>query len=229
MPTKILLVDDESSIADTIIAYAQKENMDVEYAQNGDVGLSMFREKKFNIILLDWMLPGISGPEMIKIIRQKSDIPILMISARDDESDIVIGLELGADDYITKPFGPRELMARIKSLLRRTSNKGGSTDEEILYGDLKFLFGKGEIYKKDKLIKLTPNELRILKKLYESEGNIVSRETLMEEVLGYRDFLFDRTLDTHIKNLRKKIEDDPSKPKYIVTARGVGFKLGGVS
>ena len=221
---QILLVDDEPAIAESITAYAKKENMEITYIDNGEAGLQIFRQRKFDLIILDWMLPGISGPEMVKHIREKSNVPILMISARDNESDIVIGLDLGADDYITKPFGPREVMARIKSLLRRTQEKP-TESHEIKIGNIKFCPEKGEVYKEKTLINLTPNEFRILKILFDNMGMIVSRSKIMEEALGYHDFLNDRTLDTHIKNLRQKLEDDPKKPKFIVTSREVGFKL----
>ena len=221
---KILLIDDEHSIAETIIAYAKRDNMHVDYVDNGEDGLKFFQKNNYNIIILDWMLPGISGPEIIKIIRKKSNIPILMISARDIESDIVIGLELGADDYITKPFGPRELIARIHSLLRRTEIPKNSP---IVSKNKKLTFSleKREICKNGQPLKITPNEFRILNELYQNIGKVISREILMEKALGYRDFLNDRTLDTHIKNIRQKIEDNPKKPQFIITIREIGFKL----
>lgn len=221
----ILLIDDEPSIAETVIAYARKEHMEVTYRTNGEDGIQAFQREKCDLVILDWMLPGISGPEIIKIIREKSDVPILMVSARDDESDIVIGLELGADDYITKPFGPRELMARIKSLLRRIGNFSHIDTEGISCANLKIFFEKGEIYKKNKLVHLTPNEFRIFKELWNKKGMAVSREELMEKALGYTDFMNDRTLDTHIKNLRHKLEDDSKKTTLILTVREMGFKI----
>jgi DNA-binding response OmpR family regulator len=220
----ILLIDDEPAIAETVIAYARKEKMEVDYAANGEDGIQLFERKKYDLIVLDWMLPGISGPEIIKLVRNKSEIPILMVSARHDESDIVIGLELGADDYITKPFGPREMIARIKSLLRR-KHITAPTPEDISIGDLKINFEKREVVRKGKQIKLTPNEFRILKELYAAAGAVVSREQLMENALGYRDFNNDKTLDTHVKNLRQKLEDDPQDPQIIMTVRGTGFKI----
>ena len=220
----ILLIDDEPAIAETVIAYAAKENMAVDYAANGEEGMQLFERKKYDLMVLDWMLPGISGPEIIKLVRKKSDIPILMVSARSDESDIVIGLDLGADDYITKPFGPREMIARIKSLLRRQKNAAPIT-EDIVIGTLKINFEKREVIKDGKQVKLTPNEFRILYELYASGGAVVSRERLMENALGYHDFGSDKTLDTHVKNLRQKIEDDPQDPKVILTVRGTGFKI----
>ena len=225
---KILLIDDEKPIAETIEAYAKKENMEVTHATNGEHGLAIFHQQPFDIILVDWMLPGISGIEIIKSIRQKSDTPILMISARNDETDIVLGLEMGADDYITKPFGPRELIARIHSLLRRhqkSSLSEPTATSDVKLGNLHISFQKKELTKKGKPVELTSAEFRLLEELYINQGNVVSRENLMTNALGYRDFLNDRTLDTHIKNIRKKIEDDPQKPKFIKTVRESGFKF----
>lgn len=223
---KILLIDDEAPMAETISAYAKKENMEIVAVRNGEDGLKTFKNEYFDLILLDWMLPGISGPEIIKQVRETSSIPILMISARSDETDIVVGLELGADDYITKPFGPRELIARIHALLRRankTTNKTELTD--IRVGNLSISFEKKEVYREENLIELTPKEFRILEELCAQSGKVVSREELMVKALGYHDFLNDRTLDTHIKNLRKKIEEDPKNPQYIKTVRESGFKF----
>lgn len=221
---RILLIDDEKPIAETIQAYARKENMEIVYVFNGEAGLEKFSNDKFDLVLLDWMLPGISGPDIIKKIRETSDIPILMISARNEETDIVVGLELGADDYITKPFGPRELIARIYSLLRRT-NKNPTEDSIVTVGDLKITFDQKEITKAGKTIDLTPKEFRILELLASQKGKVVSREELMIKALGYNDFLNDRTLDTHIKNLRKKIEENPKTPQIIKTVRETGFKF----
>lgn len=224
---KILLIDDEKPIAETIEAYAKKENMEIIYVDNGEKGLAIFREKNFDIILLDWMLPGLSGLNIIKHIRTKSEIPILMISARNDETDIVLGLEMGADDYITKPFGPRELMARIHALLRRnhTSSSYNNMPADITLGNLTISFQRKELSKDGKPIELTSAEFRILLELYKDQGKVVSREDLMINALGYNDFLNDRTLDTHIKNIRKKIEDNPKNPEIIITVRESGFKF----
>jgi len=222
---KILLIDDEPPIAETITAYARKEQMTITSVNNGEEGIRVFDRQSFDLILLDWMLPGISGPEIIKRIRQKSDIPILMISARDDEADIVIGLELGADDYITKPFGPRELIARIHALLRRGRKGNIPTQTEVICGNVSFSFTKKEVTKKKKPVPFTPTEFRIIEELCRKHGSVVSREDLMTNALGYHDFLNDRTLDTHIKNIRAKIEDDPKQPQLIKTVREAGFKL----
>ena len=225
---KILLIDDEKPIAETISAYAHKENMDVVYVGNGEKGLETFDLHHFDVVVVDWMLPGMSGLEIIKKIREKSDVPILMLSARNDETDIVLGLEIGADDYITKPFGPRELIARIHSLLRRSSKGGLDALEQLPDMDVRDLhisFQKMEVTKDGRIVELTSAEFKILEELCRQAGKVVSRENLMLKALGYRDFLNDRTLDTHIKNIRKKIEEDPKKPEFIKTIRESGFKF----
>jgi two-component system OmpR family response regulator len=221
---KILLIDDEAPIAETIGAYAKREQMEIIHFQNGESGLQSFHKEKYDLVILDWMLPGLSGPEIIREIRQKSQIPILMISARNDETDIVIGLELGADDYMTKPFGPRELIARIYSLLRRSSTSQ-QKPAVIKVLDLEISLIDKEVLKSGIRLDLTPKEFRILELLCTNLDHIVSREELMTKALGYNEFLNDRTLDTHIKNLRKKIEDNPANPRIIKTIRESGFRF----
>ncbi|MCC7197852.1 response regulator transcription factor [Candidatus Peregrinibacteria bacterium] len=220
---RILLIDDEPAIAETISAYALKDGMELVHTEDGESGMDQFSKQHFDLILLDWMLPGISGPEFVKSIREKSDVPVLMVSARNDESDIVLGIEMGADDYITKPFGPRELMARIHSLIRR-SEKTLVKSSHTQIGDVTISFEQKSALKKGKPMKLTPNEYRILEKLYQNKDFVVSRDELMR-TLGYHDFINDRTLDTHIKNLRRKVEKDPKNPVFIQTVRESGFKL----
>lgn len=222
--TRILLIDDEPAIAETLSAYAGRDGMSVEYAKDGEAGLDLFGRRKFDVVVVDWMLPGISGPEIVKTIREKSDVPILMISARDEESDIVVGLELGADDYVTKPFGARELMARIKASLRR-SGTGSDRVRTLNVDGLEFCFETMEFSRNGARIALTPNEFRIFRTLYENRGKVVSREMLMERTLGNFDYLSDRTLDTHVRNLRHKLEGDPRHPTLIETVRETGFKF----
>jgi DNA-binding response OmpR family regulator len=220
---RLLLIDDEPAIAETVSAYAVKDGMELVHALDGETGMDIFSKQHFDLVLLDWMLPGISGPEFVRSIREKSDVPVLMISARNDESDIVLGIEMGADDYITKPFGPRELMARIHSLIRR-SEKTLVKTSNVQIGHVVVSFEQKSAIKNGEQLKLTPNEYRILEKLYQNKDFVVSRDDLMR-TLGYHDFINDRTLDTHIKNLRRKIEKDPKNPVFIQTVRESGFKL----
>lgn len=222
--TNILIVDDNFEIAEILTAYFEKENFDVSYAKDGEEALKNFYTKKFDAIILDWMMPGLTGLELIKEIRKNSKIPILMLSARDDEGDIVVGLEYGADDYMRKPFGSREVVARVKALLRRNYNLVQGKDE-MKFDDVIVSFTKMEVKKAGKIVSLTPNEFNILKVLIDNEGSVVSRNKLMEDALGYDNSFYDRTLDTHIKNLRKKLEKDPTSPQFIKTIRTVGFKF----
>lgn len=220
----ILLVDDNQAIAETIEAYLLKEAYQVSLACDGEKAMELFRSQKIDLIILDWMMPMMSGPDVVREIRKDSQVPILMMSARDDESDVIIGLELGADDYLRKPFGPREVVARVKALLRRIGGDLSITDD-LEFADIKISFAKHEVLKANEEISITPIEFHILITLVQYKNMAVSRQKLMEEALGYENAFYDRTLDTHIKNLRKKLEDEPSKPKFIQTVRGVGFKL----
>lgn len=221
----ILIVDDEAPIRETISAYAEREGYTVFVSDNGEDALLAFAARKPDIVILDWMLPGISGPEIVKKIRETSAVPILMVSARDSESDVVLGLDLGADDYITKPFGPREMMARVNALLRRKLQDETVQDEIEYIQHLEVEISKSIVRKEGREVMLTPNEFRIFAMLFQKKGTVLSREQIMENALGYQDYLTDRTLDTHIKNLRKKIELSPTQPKIILTIRERGFKM----
>jgi len=220
----ILLADDSEAIAESLIAYLNKEGFEVSYVKNGLDAVHDFKSKKFDLVILDWMMPGMSGPEIIKEIRKSSEVPILMISARSDESDVVIGLDFGADEYITKPFGPRELIARVKAMFRRIDNLNNK-NSYVVIRNLKISFTQREIIKNNQEVSLTPIEFNILECLVEQEGKVISRDYLMEHALDYTNAWKDRTLDTHIKNLRKKLEDNHESPQLIKTVRGVGFKF----
>lgn len=220
----LLIVDDEKGIRETIQAYGEREGYRMLLAHNGSEALEFFHKEAIDAVVLDWMLPDISGPEVMRTIREKSTVPVLMISARDDESDIVLGLELGADDYLRKPFGPRELLARVKALLRRSKEKvKEETSMTIQHIQINFL--EGLVIKEGQEVTLTPNEYRILEVLAKHPDQLYSREELMGDALGYHGYVTDRTLDTHIKNLRKKLERDPKNPTLLLTVRERGYKL----
>ena len=224
---KILVVDDEASIV-TMLAYnLKKEGYDVVTAEDGEVALEKFESEKPHLLLLDIMMPKMDGYEVCRKIREKSNVPIIMLTARADEVDKVVGLEMGADDYVTKPFGNRELIARVKANLRRsdiapvTNNEKDGNNQ--VYGDLNIDFDRYEVTKRGEVINLTLREFELLTFLATQTPTIFTRENLLEKVWGYEYFGDVRAVDVTIRRLREKIEDDPSKPKYIVTKRGVGY------
>lgn len=224
---KILVVDDEASIV-TMLAYnLKKEGYDVVTAEDGEVALEKFESENTDLLLLDIMMPKMDGYEVCRKIREKSNVPIIMLTARADEVDKVVGLEMGADDYVTKPFGNRELIARVKANLRRsdiahvTNNEKDGNNQ--VYGDLNIDFDRYEVTKRGEVINLTLREFELLTFLATQTPTIFTRENLLEKVWGYEYFGDVRAVDVTIRRLREKIEDDPSKPKYIVTKRGVGY------
>ena len=224
---KILVVDDEASIV-TMLAYnLKKEGYDVVTAEDGEVALEKFESEKPDLLLLDIMMPKMDGYDVCRKIREISNVPIIMLTARADEVDKVVGLEMGADDYVTKPFGNRELIARVKANLRRsdiapvTNNEKDGNNQ--VYGDLNIDFDRYEVTKRGEVINLTLREFELLTFLATQTPTIFTRENLLEKVWGYEYFGDVRAVDVTIRRLREKIEDDPSKPKYIVTKRGVGY------
>lgn len=225
----ILVVEDEKKILDVVKAYLEKEGFKVKTASDGKKAIEVFDSENFHLIILDLMLPEISGEEVCSHIRISSDVPIIMLTAKVEEDDKIEGLSIGADDYITKPFSPRELVSRVKALLRRSYRKSNPLFEKVSFdnGDLEINLTKMEIKKKGENISLTTNEFKILSSLLTNPGQVFSREQLIENAFGIEYDGFDRTIDTHIKNIRRKIEDDPKNPKYIITVYGIGYKFGG--
>lgn len=221
---KVLVVDDEKPIAEILKYNLEKEGFEVLVAYDGEEAIRLAFKEKPDIILLDIMLPLIDGFSVCRQIRRKLDIPIIMLTARETEVDKVLGLELGADDYVTKPFSIRELLARIKALLRRI--KMQDRDPEILTcGSLTLNTGKMELKKGDRPVDLTHREFTFLSFLLKHAGYVFSREKLLEEVWGY-DYIGDvRTVDVAVRRLREKIEDDPGNPVYLRTRRGAGYYL----
>ena len=227
MDRKILIVDDEKNIADIIAFNLKKEGYQVITAGDGEEGVKMAFEENPDLILLDIMMPKMDGYEACKKIREKKNTPIIMLTARAEELDKVLGLELGADDYVTKPFGVRELMARVKANLRKTVIREESTEEKTEttgnFGKLDINPERYEVRKDGKPLDLTLREFELLKFLSERKGQVFSRETLLEKVWGYEYYGDVRTVDVTIRRLREKIEDAPGKPVYILTKRGVGY------
>ena len=228
---KILIVDDEKPISDIIKFNMTKEGYEVVTAFNGREAIDLFEAEKPDIIILDLMLPEVDGLEVAKTIRKTSSVPIIMLSAKDSEFDKVIGLELGADDYVTKPFSNRELQARVKALLRRTELLSVDNQEveaklqSIQIGDLEILPDAYVAKKYGEELELTHREFELLYHLATHIGQVITREHLLETVWGYDYFGDVRTVDVTIRRLREKIEDTPSRPDYILTRRGVGYYM----
>lgn len=226
---KILIIEDEKSISDIIKFNLTKEGYAVETAYDGQDGYEKAISLAPDLILLDIMLPIMDGFAVCKKVRETSNVPILMLTAKEEEVDKVLGLELGADDYITKPFGMRELIARIKANIRRNelaeTAKNGPSDVQT-FGSLEIDMNRYEVRKNGHPLDLTLREFELLKYLAEREGRVFSREQLLEEVWGYEYYGDIRTVDVTVRRLREKLEDVPSDPKYIVTKRGIGYYFG---
>ena len=223
---RILIIEDEVSISEIVKFNLVKEGYEVETAYDGEEGLKKALGADFDLILLDIMLPHVDGFQVCRKVRETSNVPIIMVTAKEEEVDKVLGLELGADDYLTKPFGMRELIARVKANIRRTeflSDFGDGGSKVSNYGNITIDMTKYEIRKNDKPLELTLREFELLKYLAEQENQVFSREQLLEEVWGYEYYGDIRTVDVTIRRLREKVEDDPSEPKYIRTKRGIGY------
>jgi DNA-binding response OmpR family regulator len=238
MAEKILVVDDEVSLQETLAYNLKKEGYLVDVASDGPTALDLARQSKPDLIILDIMLPGLDGFEVCRILRKEMSTPVLMLTARDDEIDRVVGLEVGADDYLAKPFSMRELIARVKALLRRvriirqevgtTTNADGSPLPKILtFDNLIIDMTRREVKKDARVVALKPKEYELLTFLAQHIGQMLTREFILERVWGW-DFVGDsRTVDVHVRWLREKIEVDPSDPKRIVTVRGAGYRFEG--
>ena len=224
-PKKILIVEDEKSISDIIKYNLNKEGFIVDTAYDGREGLTKALNTNPDLILLDVMIPFMDGFEVCRHIRELSSVPILMLTAKEEEVDKVLGLELGADDYITKPFGMRELIARIKANIRRIELKTTPETREnlVAYGNLTVDMNRYEVSKSGETLDLTLREFELFKYLAERENKVFSREQLLEEVWGYEYYGDIRTVDVTVRRLREKLEDDSAEPKYIMTKRGVGY------
>lgn len=225
MSKKVLVVDDEKLIVKGIRFSLEQDGMEVDCAYDGEEALTMAKHKEYDVILLDVMLPKLTGFEVCQQIREFSDMPIIMLTAKGDDMDKILGLEYGADDYITKPFNILEVKARIKAIMRRSSKKeaNNATDKITTFGELKIDCESRRVYIRGKEVNLTAKEFDLLELLIFNPNKVYSRENLLNTVWGY-DYPGDaRTVDVHIRRLREKIEDNPSEPKYIHTKWGVGY------
>ncbi len=225
MGTHILTVEDDKRIRQAVKLALEDEGWTVSEAGTGEGALDVFREVEADVVLIDIMLPGIDGFDVCRSIRRTSDVPIIMVTARDDTHDVVAGLEAGADDYLTKPFAPKELSARIRALLRRSRAGSVTSIERIKVGDLEVSPDEGVVSKGGDELQLTKTEFRLLVELATQPGKVFSREVLLERVWGYDYFGDGRLVDVHVRRLRTKVESDPANPRYVVTARGLGYKL----
>jgi len=224
---KIVVIDDEPSVQEVVQAYLEKDGYHVFVAGNGAEGLALAERVKPALIVLDLMLPDISGEEICSEIRSRSDVPILMLTAKASEEERVAGLVSGADDYLVKPFSPRELVARVRAVLRRTKGVETPLVELLTFdqGRLAIDTVRHEVRRDDSAVDLTPNEYKLLVTLARYPGRAYSRFELINRVQGYDYEGYERTIDVHVKNLRKKIEPDPAHPRYVETVIGVGYRL----
>lgn len=229
MADRILVVDDERPIADILKFNLEREGFEVEVAYDGEAAVAKAMQSPFNLVILDIMLPKLDGFSVCKAIRARSAVPILVLTAKEAEVDKVLGLELGADDYVTKPFSPRELLARVRAILRRMRTVEGLThpapqaDQVLRGGNLILNLTSYEVLKGDLVIELTPREFELLRHLVSHAGQVFSREGLLQEVWGYDYYGDVRTVDVTVRRLREKIEDNPAQPEFIKTKRGIGY------
>jgi DNA-binding response OmpR family regulator len=227
LPQTILAVDDEKQVLEFIVPFLRQEGFRVVTAGTGKEALRKAEEEHPDLVLLDWMLPEMSGIDVCRKLREKGRIGIIMVTARTDETDKILGLEIGADDYITKPFSLRELLARIRSVLRRIEGQGASADAETIErGGLTISEAQCRVWKQGQEIALTPTEFKLLLTLAAKPGIVYSRLQLLQSALEDDLWNDERTVDAHISRLRRKLEDDPARPKYIQTVYGFGYRFG---
>jgi two-component system, OmpR family, response regulator RegX3 len=223
---RILIVEDERDLADSLALNLREEGYDVTLARRGDEGYQTATHESFDLILLDLMLPGMDGRDICRLLRRRSAVPIMMLTAKGREVDKVLGFEMGADDYLAKPFGMMELIARVKALLRRVqSTEMDLRDEIIQIGRIIVDVGRHTVSKDGQPVELRPKEFDLLRALMSNAGRVLTRDRLLEIVWGEDRYLDRGTLDVHIRWLREKVEDDPARPRLIITVRGVGYKF----
>ena len=222
---RILLVEDEKTIRTTVGAYLEREGYWVTPAEDGQVALDEFAKHRFELVVLDLMLPKVSGEDVCRAIRDASDVPIIMLTAKGEEADRIAGLELGADDYLVKPFSPRELVARVRALLRRAHVDSEPQRDRLDFGNLVVDIAGHKAFLGGAELDLTASEFKLLTTLSRYPGRVYSRMELVEKVLGYDFEGYERTIDSHVKNLRAKLEDDPREPTFIYTVHGVGYRF----
>ena len=224
-PDSVLIVEDDANTASLIGLYLQREGYETTIAHDGVKALALARQRSHALVVLDLMLPGLDGWEVCRRIREFSEIPILILTARGEEFDKVLGLTIGADDYMVKPFSPRELVARIKAILRRTGAMAGEKSEKLISGGLILDSIKHEVSVDEHPISLTPSEFKLLQIFMRAPGKLLTRDHLLEALYPHGEEVVDRVIDVHIGKLRQKIEHDASNPRYILTVRGFGYRF----
>jgi DNA-binding response OmpR family regulator len=222
--TRILTVEDDERIRAAVKLALEDEGWTVDEAASGEDAIAIFSRTPADVVLIDIMLPGIDGFELCRTLRRSSDVPIVMVTARADTHDVVAGLEAGADDYLTKPFAPKELSARIRALLRRV-RPATPAHTRLLFGDLEIVPDEGKVMRAGSEVHLTKTEFRLLCELAQNPGRVFSREMLLDKVWGYDYFGDGRLVDVHVRRLRTKVEVDPANPRHVVTVRGLGYRL----
>ncbi|MFA0816149.1 MAG: response regulator transcription factor [Anaerofustis sp.] len=225
MRIKILVVEDQREISDIVVRYLQKEGYETQVAQDGFEALELFGHEQFQLVLLDIMLPGISGFEVLREMRAVSDIPIIVLTARQDELDRLKGFDSGADDYVIKPFSPRELVSRVNVFVKRIY--GRDETQAMRWKEFRLLPGRMALFRGDTEIPLTAAEFRLLEVFFRNIGKVLSRERLIAQAFGQDFEGYDRSIDSHIKRIRQKMEDNPSEPKILKTKYGAGYLFGG--
>lgn len=225
----VLVVDDEAMIRESVSAYITKQGYHVFVSEDGREALEIFQKYPIMFVILDLMLPGMSGEEVCQVMRKQSRVPIIMLTAKTQEDDVLNGLNIGADDYVTKPFSVKQLYARMEAILRRTANDLKPLAEKFSWNDndLQIDFEHNEVRKHSELLSLTPSEWKIFSAMIKHPKKVFSRDNLIDLVFGPDFDGYDRVIDTHIKNLRKKVETDPKSPVYVKTVHGLGYKFGG--
>ncbi len=221
----VLLVEDEAAIVDIVRRYLERDGYRVVVARDGLRAVDEFQRLRPDLILLDLMLPGLDGREVCRRIRQQAATPIIMLTARDEEADKLLGLELGADDYITKPFSPREVVARVRAVLRRARGGEAVPEEMVRVHDLEIDPARVDAFRNGRPLGLTPTEFKLLLTLARHPGRVFTRMQLLDQVQGYAYEGYERTIDAHIKNLRQKLEPDARHPRYVLTAHRVGYRF----
>lgn len=224
MGTRILSVEDDERIRTAVKLALEDEGWTVDEAGSGEEAIDLFHAAQPDVVLIDIMLPGIDGFELCRTLRRHSDVPIVMVTARNDTHDVVAGLEAGADDYLTKPFAPKELSARIRALLRRIRPVLPG-HAKLVFGDLEIVPEEGKVTRAGVELHLTRTEFRLLCELAQSPGRVFSRESLLDKVWAYDYFGDGRLVDVHVRRLRTKVEADPANPRHVVTVRGLGYRL----